>query len=269
MEAYDCASVSLYSTTSDDYELSVSPLFAQTWLCYLLPNWLWVRLVMRINSVVRKRSLYRTMEQGTMPLFARKRHSSAGAPALLGFRPGRRSSGLPTHRPLTPDPLRRVSMEENTVFSPLRASSGASHKSITPIPESLPSPHSPLTPSTPRSSSPLSGAFMNGRPVRGSTGSAGDQSPLAVPPRRTSSASAAESGLLHRRHTLPKKLSRVLVVPSVAIVSQSPDKEQDTHGRMYAKETPSSEHWSRVLNCKIGFNIAGISKCLVSSGAGW
>ena len=197
---------------------------------------------MRINTVLRKKSLYRTMEQGTMPLFARKRHdSSAGAPAVQGYRPGRRTSGIPTHRPSAIDPLRRVSREENTVFSPLRTSSGASLKNITPISESPPSPHSPLTPNTPRSASPLSGSVVNGRAVWVNISGAGDRSPLAYPPRRTSSASAAESGLLHRRHTLPKKHSRVLVVPSTAMVSQNSDKELDTHEGMYAKANPSSE----------------------------
>ena len=218
---------------------------------------------MRINSVLRKRYLYQAMEQGTRPMFARKRHSSAGGPALQWYQPGRRTSGLslrrtpspsrklssveptdptlhtPIHRPTmtsTADPLRRVSIEENTVFTPMRTSSGASYKSMSPIVETPSPTHSPLTPGTPRSSSPLAGIFANGTSSRVS---AGDQSP--VQPRRSSSASSAESGFLHRRHTLPKKLSRVLVVPSVARVSQSPDKEHDTSGKIDDKETFSEQ----------------------------
>ena len=213
---------------------------------------------MRINSVLRKRYLYQAMEQGTRPMFTRKRHSSAGGSVLQWYQPGRRTSSLsmrrtpspsrkvsnieppdltlhiPSPRPTTTstaDPLRRVSMEENAVFTPIRTSSGASYKSMSPIVETPFPTHSPLTPGTPRSSSPLAGMFANGTSSRVSPG---DQSP--VQPRRSSSASSVESGFLHRRHTLPKKLSRVLVVPSVARVSQSPDKEHDNSGKVDEKE---------------------------------
>ena len=213
---------------------------------------------MRINSVLRKRYLYQAMEQGTRPMFTRKRHSSAGGSVLQWYQPGRRTSSLsmrrtpspsrkvsnieppdltlhiPSPRPTTTstaDPLRRVSMEENAVFTPIRTSSGASYKSMSPIVETPSPAHLPLTPGTPRSSSPLAGMFANGTSSRVSPG---DQSP--VQPRRSSSASSVESGFLHRRHTLPKKLSRVLVVPSVARVSQSPDKEHDNSGKVDEKE---------------------------------
>ena len=213
---------------------------------------------MRINSVLRKWYLYQAMEQGTRPMFTRKRHSSAGGSVLQWYQPGRRTSSLsmrhtpspsrkvssiepldltlhiPSPRPTTTstaDPLRRVSMEENAVFTPIRTSSGASYKSMSPIVETPSPAHLPLTPGTPRSSSPLAGMFANGTSSRVSPG---DQSP--VQPRRSSSASSVESGFLHRRHTLPKKLSRVLVVPSVARVSQSPDKEHDTSGKVDEKE---------------------------------
>ena len=80
-------------------------------------------------------------------------------------------------------------------------------------------PELPGTPDSMRNGSPPSSSMFSWAPP-----SATDVG-VIVQPRRTSSASAAETGLLlPRRHTMPRKHSRVLVVPSVAMVSLSPAK---------------------------------------------
>ena len=224
----------------------------QSWLCSVIPKWLWISGITYINRIQRKRCLIEAMERRNGQLFARRKYSSVSGQRLpvaarrkvseLSIRrspsPGRRTSNVENPKQPSPikkisasmDPLRRISIEENGVFTPSRTSSSSSRISVPTIPET---PTTPRTPDPARSSSPSKTMFSSSRGQPShlsttSTSSATADGGIIVSPRRSSSASSADSTFLTRRHTLPKN-SRVLVLPSVARVSlsQSPEKMQN------------------------------------------
>lgn len=212
-----------------------------------------------LGRIKRKQCLQQALERRDRHIFTRRRHRSSAVPrgiselnlrrspsphrripavenSLLSPAPARISTtegSLQSPGPLRrspADPLRRVSREENGVFSPSRASSSGStgsRFSIPPIPESPGSPHPP------RSGSPSGAMFASGSPLTATTTPDGG---MIFPPRRTSSASSVEQGMLVRRYSLPKKHSRVLVVPSVARVSMSPEKPHEKHSHGHDHE---------------------------------
>lgn len=212
----------------------------QGWLCSLVPEWLWVWFTRYFNSATRKRCLKQKEASGA-PIFSRKiffnrrpspiqlgvaggmarRHESVGSrqgydvtqhpplnPRRLDLRGAESSSPTTHHRNIhtrnsAADMKPKISLEEITRS---RSSSSGSRTIPPPIREDSASPM--LTPEIGQVHSPR---FDRASPPP----------PVSSLPRRSSTVSSLDPP--RRRLSTCRRTSRVLVMPTVAMVSYSPE----------------------------------------------